>query len=186
MKRGLPGSSAGKESTCSTEDPGSIPGPGRSTGEGNSCTLQYSDLENFIDCMGSQRVGHDWATFTSLSLTYTWKKLQDQAIAGYKICPQIPAILVSTPFATWFCCSPYQDRETASPIQSESGLDFPGGSVVKNPPVNEEMWDWSLGQEDPLEKEMATQLQYSCLGNPMDREAWWATVHGVTEESDTT
>ena len=24
-------------------------------------------------------------------------------------------------------------------------------------------------------------LQYSCLGNPMDREAWWATVHGVTE-----
>ena len=24
-------------------------------------------------------------------------------------------------------------------------------------------------------------LQYSCLGNPMDREAWWATVHGVTK-----
>ena len=24
-------------------------------------------------------------------------------------------------------------------------------------------------------------LQYSCLGNPMDREVWWATVHGVTE-----
>ena len=29
-------------------------------------------------------------------------------------------------------------------------------------------------------------LQYSCLENPMDREAWWATVHGVTKESDTT
>ena len=24
-------------------------------------------------------------------------------------------------------------------------------------------------------------LQYSCLGNPMDREAWWATVHGVAK-----
>ena len=24
-------------------------------------------------------------------------------------------------------------------------------------------------------------LQYSCLGNPMDKEAWWATIHGVTE-----
>ena len=27
-------------------------------------------------------------------------------------------------------------------------------------------------------------LQYSCQGNPMDRGAWWATVHGVAEESD--
>ena len=37
----------------------------------------------------------------------------------------------------------------------------------------------SLGQEDPLEKEM--ELQYSCLGNPMDRGACQATVHGVAE-----
>ena len=36
---------------------------------------------------------------------------------------------------------------------------------------------WSLDQEDPLKNEMAT--QYSCLGNPMDRGAWQATVRGV-------
>ena len=29
-------------------------------------------------------------------------------------------------------------------------------------------------------------LQYSCLRNPMDREAWWAIVHGVTKMSDMT
>ena len=29
-------------------------------------------------------------------------------------------------------------------------------------------------------------LQYSCLGNPMDRGAWWATVHGVAKELDKT
>ena len=29
-------------------------------------------------------------------------------------------------------------------------------------------------------------LQYSCLGNPMDRAAWWSTVCGVAKESDTT
>ena len=29
-------------------------------------------------------------------------------------------------------------------------------------------------------------LQYSCLENPMDRGDWWATVHGVAKESDTT
>ena len=33
---------------------------------------------------------------------------------------------------------------------------FPGGSVVKNPPVMWEMWIRSLGQDDPLEEEMAT------------------------------
>ena len=38
-----------------------------------------------------------------------------------------------------------------------------------------------LGQEDPLEKRMATQSQYSCLENPMGGEAWWATVHGVAK-----
>ena len=38
----------------------------------------------------------------------------------------------------------------------------------------------SLGQEDPLEKEMAP-LQYSCLENPRDRGAWWADVYGVIQ-----
>ena len=29
-------------------------------------------------------------------------------------------------------------------------------------------------------------VQYSCLGNPMDKGAWWAKVHGVTKKLDTT
>ena len=40
---------------------------------------------------------------------------------------------------------------------------------------------WSLGWEVPLEKEMANPLQYSCLGNPMDRGAWQARVQGVAK-----
>ena len=39
----------------------------------------------------------------------------------------------------------------------------------------------SPDQEDPLEKEMATQLQYFCLEDPMDRGAWWATVRGIAQ-----
>ena len=39
----------------------------------------------------------------------------------------------------------------------------------------------SLGQEDPLDKGMATQSSYSWLGNPTDREAWQATIHKVTK-----
>ena len=64
---------------------------------------------------------------------------------------------------------------------------FPGRSVVKNCLQMQEMQVWSLGQEDPLEKEgNRNPLQYSCLGNPMDRGAWRATAHGVAKESDIT
>ena len=54
----FPHSSVGKESTCNGGDPGSIPGLGRSPGEGIGYPLQYSGLENFMNCMGLQRVGH--------------------------------------------------------------------------------------------------------------------------------
>ena len=53
--------------------------------------------------------------------------------------------------------------------------------LIKNLPAMQETWVQSLGWEDPLEKEMATQLQYSCLENPVDRGAWQATVHGVAK-----
>ena len=57
--------------------------------------------------------------------------------------------------------------------------------MVKNPPAMQEMQVRSLGQEEPLGEGIGNPLQYSCLGNPMDRGAWWATVHGVAKESDT-
>ena len=48
---GFPGGSAGKESTCNARDLGSIPGLGRSPGEGNSYPLQYSGLKKSMDCI---------------------------------------------------------------------------------------------------------------------------------------
>ena len=50
-----------QESACNAGDSGSIPGLGRSPGEGKGYPLKYSGLEN---SMGSQGVRHDWATFT--------------------------------------------------------------------------------------------------------------------------
>ena len=62
--------------------------------------------------------------------------------------------------------------------------------VIKNPPANAgDGRDVGLipESEDPLEEDMVTQLQYSCLENPTDRGAWWATVHRIDgKESDTT
>ena len=46
---GFPGGSEGKASACNAGDPGSIPGSGRSPGEGNGYALQYSCLENPMD-----------------------------------------------------------------------------------------------------------------------------------------
>ena len=53
--------------------------------------------------------------------------------------------------------------------------------MVKNPPAMQETRVQSLGQEDPLEEENGNPLLYSGLGNPMDRGAWQATVHGISE-----
>ena len=51
-------------------------------------------------------------------------------------------------------------------------------------PVMQETWETrvqSLGREDTLEESVVTQVQYSCLENPMDKGAWWATVQRVAK-----
>ena len=62
---GFSGSSSGKESASSAGDPGSIPGSGRPTGEGKDYPLQYSGLENSMDCIVHGVTDSDMtATFT--------------------------------------------------------------------------------------------------------------------------
>ena len=50
-QRSFPDHSAGKKSACNAEDLGLIPGSGRSLGKGKGYSLQYSDLENSMDCI---------------------------------------------------------------------------------------------------------------------------------------
>ena len=45
-----------------------------------------------------------------------------------------------------------------------------------------ETWVRSMGREDPPGEEPGNPLQYSCLKGPMDRGAWWGTVHGVEKD----
>ena len=59
---------------------------------------------------------------------------------------------------------------------------FPGGSVVKNPPDNAGDVGSIPGLGRSPGERIGNLLQYSCLTNPMDRGAWWATVHGVAKE----
>ena len=61
---------------------------------------------------------------------------------------------------------------------------FPGGTVVKNPPADagdtRDMHSIPGSGRCPGEGN-GNPLQYSCLGNPLDRGAWWAILHGAAK-----
>ena len=58
---------------------------------------------------------------------------------------------------------------------------FPGGSVVKSSPANAGEAGLIPGLGGAPGKGDGNPLQYFCLGNPMDRETWRSTVHGVAK-----
>ena len=62
---GFPGGSDSKESACNAGDPGSIPGLGKSPGEGNDNLLQYSCLKNSVE------KGASWATIHGVAKSPT-------------------------------------------------------------------------------------------------------------------
>ena len=63
-------------------------------------------------------------------------------------------------------------------------MGFPGVSVVRNLSANAGDVGLIPGLGRSPGEGNGNPLQYSCLGNTVDRGAWWATVHGVTKESD--
>ena len=63
---------------------------------------------------------------------------------------------------------------------------FPGGSVVKNLPGNAGDMGSVPWSGRSLGKRNGNPLQYSCLGNPLDRGVWQVTVHAGGKESDIT
>ena len=68
---GSPGWLTGKESTCNAGDLGSIPGLGRSPGERNNYPLQYSGLENSMDCI-VHGVSKSWTQLSDFHFTRRW------------------------------------------------------------------------------------------------------------------
>ena len=75
---------------------------------------------------------------------------------------------------------------SVSPTQNNTPFYLLSGSDCKESACN--VGDLGLipGSERSPGEGNGNPLQYSCLENPMHRGAWWATVHGVTKESDTT
>ena len=63
-------------------------------------------------------------------------------------------------------------------------MGFPGGSEVKNLPAIAGDMGLIPGLRRSLGKGNGNSLHYSCLGNPIDRGAWKAIIHGVAKELD--
>ena len=61
-------------------------------------------------------------------------------------------------------------------------MGFPGGSAVKNLPANAGDASSIPGSGRSPGKGNGNPLRYSCLENPTNRGAWWATVHGAAKE----
>ena len=122
---GFPGCSTGEESAWNAGALGSIPGLGRSPGEGNGYPLQYSGLENSMDSIvhGSQRVRHDLATFTHFTQgTLVVKNLP--AIAGNMRCR----------------CDPWVREVLGRRAWKPTPVFFPGKSHVQRSLVGYSPW----------------------------------------------
>ena len=73
ITKGFPCGSDGKESSCNAEDLGSIPGLGRSPGEGKSYPLQYSGLDNSMDYIVHE-VAKSWTQLSNFHFLSVWKR----------------------------------------------------------------------------------------------------------------
>ena len=114
---GFPSNSAGKDSTCSAGDTSSIPGSGRSTGEGIGYPLQYSGLENSMD-------------YVVHGVRKTWTQLSDFhfRVLNFKLYRSIAGILERTQLSSvWFSHSvmsdslwPHEPQHARPPCPSPS------------------------------------------------------------------
>ena len=125
-------------------DTGLIPGLGRSLGEGKGYPLQYSGLENSMDCIVHE-VTKSQTRLSNFHIMLLMTRISALKRRGSRL--------------LWWL----NDKESTS----NAGDTGDAGSIpgLGRSPAG--------GNGNPL--------QYSCLENPMDRGAWWATVHGVTQ-----
>ena len=102
-----------------------------------ACRIPWTEEPGRLHFMGWQTVRHDWTT----KHAHTHTHIHAHTHTCYNSLPGLLSISVY-----WFIL--------ILPVG------FPGGSVVKNSSAKQKMQVWSLGQEDPLQKEMATPLVF--------------------------
>ena len=175
------GSSAGTESTCNAGEPSSIPGSGRSPGEGISYPLQYfwaslvAQMINNLPAMWWENWVHPWV----------------RKIYWRRVWQPTPVFLpgeypwIEEPCGLQSMGSPRVGHDWAT-----KHIDtYQVALEVKNPPAKpgdiREVGSIPWSGRHPGGRN-GNPLQDSCLENPMDGGAWLTIIHEVTKESDTT
>ena len=149
---GFPGASAGKESACSAGDLGSIPGLGRSPGGGKDYLLQYSGLENSMDCI-VHGVAKSWtrlSNFHSLTQGIILSEVQESLFVIF--IDFLSTLFFKLIFVGSFGLRGGSDSNASACNAGDPGL-IPGSGRYPG-----------KGNGYPL--------QYSCLANHMDRGAY--------------
>ena len=138
---GFPGDSVGKESFCNAGDPDSIPGWGKSPGEGNGNPLQYSCLENSMDR------GAWWTTVHGVTKSQTLLSIW-ACIKKSKRAWNISQVLLQRRLLLFWASLVVQ--------------------LIRNLPAVQETWVRSLGWEDSPGEGKGNPLQYSGLEKSMN------------------
>ena len=195
---GFPGSSDGKKSACNAGDLGLMPGSGRFPEEGNGNPLQYSCLENSMD----KGVHGVTKSRTRLINTFTLPLSSVKSEGGGLISKSLSPLTMP-----WFSLSGYLGSRMVLAALFllkffRSGPVFPSAKwemmtpsacrwaslvaqLVKHLPATQETWVRSLGQEDPLEKEMETHSSILAWRIPWTEEPGRLQSYEVIKGSDT-
>ena len=161
---GFPETSVGKETACNAGDPASIPGLGKTPGEGNGYPLQYSGLENSVGCI-VHGVPKSWTWLSNLHFTY--HVLRASLIA--QLVKNLPAMQ-----ETLVQFLGQEDPLEKGYASHSSILSFPCGSAGKESASSVEDLGSTPGLGRSPGEGKGYFLQYSGLENSMD-----CIVHGV-------
>jgi len=126
---------------------------------------------------GSHRVGHDWSDLAAAAAAvFIWAPYWALRCLRREVPPLSNAVSHLPSLSFSFCFFFF----FSSRLLELPG--FPGSTNGREPTCQrrkQETWVPSLGRCPAGGN--GNPLQYSCLENPMDRGAWWTTVHGVTK-----
>ena len=115
-----------------------------------------------------------WVRADTESLPHPGQQLVSNK-PGHETTKRVETTAATTTLEDFFTCHPIAIVRTSRTAQLVKNLPANAGNVGLSPTLGRSPGE---GNSNPF--------QYSCLGNPMDRGAWLATVHGVAKEADMT